>query len=92
MINPRRARSATGIGAAAAAALGFAAMVATPTPAAGFVGVSVGIPFGFPFFAPPYPPIPVFSAAATRTTVGLLPAPTRLSATSTSTVIWVCAG
>ena len=60
MINPRRARSATGIGAAAAAALGFAAMLAMPTPAAGFVGVSVGVPFGFPFFAPPYPPPPYF--------------------------------
>src|SRR6266481_2657105 len=52
MINLRRAP--------AAAALVFAAIVATPRPAAGFVGVSVGVPFGFPFFAPPYPPPPYF--------------------------------
>jgi len=61
MINPRRARSVTDIGAAAAvAALGFAAAVATPMPAAAFVAFSIGVPFGFPFFAPPYPPPPYF--------------------------------
>ncbi len=49
----------TGIGAAAAVAtVGFVAIVTTPTAveAAGFVGFSVGVPVGFPFFAPPYPP------------------------------------
>jgi hypothetical protein len=61
MSNPRRAGSVTGIGAAATvAALGFVGSVATPTPAAAWVGVSVGVPFGFPFYAPPYPPPPFF--------------------------------
>lgn len=46
--------------AAAIAALGFVAAVAMPTPAAAFVAFSVGVPFGFPFHAPPYPPPPYF--------------------------------
>ena|SRR5438067_1708435 len=61
MINPRRALSITGISTAAVVgALGFLAVVAAPTPAAAWVGVSIGVPFGFPFFAPPVPPPPPY--------------------------------
>jgi hypothetical protein len=60
MISLTRARPVAGIGAAAAiAALGVAAAVITPTTAraAAFVGVGIGVPFGLPFYYPPYPPL-----------------------------------
>jgi hypothetical protein len=59
MINSTKTRLAAGAG-AVIAMLGFAATVSLPTPAKAFVAFSVGIPFGFPFFYPPPPPVPAF--------------------------------
>jgi len=52
MINPTKTHVVAGIGAASViAAFGFGITVSTPAPveAAGFVGVSIGAPFSFPF-------------------------------------------
>ena len=57
MLKTKTGRTA-GFGAAAIiAALGFAAAVSAPTPAAArvFVGFGFGFPIGFPFYYPPYP-------------------------------------
>ena len=49
-------------GRAVAVALGLLAVLAVTAPlaAAGFVGFSFGVPFGFPFAGPPYPPPPAY--------------------------------
>ena len=57
MLKTKTGRTA-GFGAAAIiAALGFAAAVSAPTPAAArvFVEFGFGFPIGFPFYYPPYP-------------------------------------
>jgi hypothetical protein len=51
-----RVRRTTGIGVAALiAALGFAARVAAPVPAAAGVFIGFGFPIGLPGYYPPYP-------------------------------------
>jgi hypothetical protein len=59
MIKSTKTRLAAGAG-AVIAVLGFAATVALSNAAQAFVGFSVGIPFGFPFYYPPPPPVPAF--------------------------------
>ncbi len=56
MINSTRTRSVAKLGATLViAAFGLAIPILMPAPAEAFVGVSISVPLGFPFY-PPYPP------------------------------------